>query len=308
MMQTKITWNSEIIPRYVLGTAQIGLNYGIANVTGKPDYNEAFSIIQTAYCTGVRFFDTAQAYGDSEKILGDILKNLGISGHVSVITKLSPHHDLFNHNSIKQSIIQSQKNLGVKQIWGLLLHTPTQLSLLEGGLGNLLQELKKNGLIRYLGVSVYTLHETEQAIRHPQIDLIQAPCNLWSPDLLINGIFALAEKYNKLIFIRSIFLQGLLLMNPDQVFQLLPIAKEASEIWEKTLLEFGNDRQEVCMRFAASLPFPVIIGAENRKQVKNNFFCLHSALTRDEILLLHQKIMPYLKPNIIDPRRWNDVS
>lgn len=303
-----ISWQSDTIPRYVLGTAQIGMNYGVANLTGKPDRDMAVSIIQTAYETGVRFFDTAQVYGNSEKILGNAFHCLGISEHVSVITKLSPHHDLSNHELIMQSILKSQKNLGKEQLWGLLLHTPAQLSLMEGRFGNILRNLKKTGVIRYLGISVYTLNEVEEAIRCPEIDIIQTSCNLWAPELLINGFFDLAEKYHKLLFVRSIFLQGLLLMAPNRVAERLPFAIEAAEKWEKILLEFGTNRQEICMRFAATLPCPVVIGAENKDQVVKNSFYPYTPLTMDEITILHRKIMPNLSPKIIDPRRWNDVS
>ena len=47
----------------VLGTAQLGMNYGIANTSGQPDFPTIKSIIQNAWNNGIQEFDTAQAYG-----------------------------------------------------------------------------------------------------------------------------------------------------------------------------------------------------------------------------------------------------
>ena len=72
---------------------QFGIDYGIANITGQPVYNTAMSIVQEAWESGIREFDTAQAYGQSERVLGRIFKDLGIADEVRVITKFAPDVD-----------------------------------------------------------------------------------------------------------------------------------------------------------------------------------------------------------------------
>ena len=62
------------INRLVLGTAQLGTNYGIANRMGKPDFDTAEAIIKTTWDAGIREFDTAQGYGDSEQVLGEVFQ------------------------------------------------------------------------------------------------------------------------------------------------------------------------------------------------------------------------------------------
>ena len=56
--------------RFVLGTANFGLNYGLANRVGKVSQNELMKVIALCEGAGVEFIDTAQAYGDSEARLG----------------------------------------------------------------------------------------------------------------------------------------------------------------------------------------------------------------------------------------------
>ena len=58
---------------FILGTAQFGLNYGISNNTGQIKENEVKKIIHYCNEVGITNFDTAQAYGNSEEILGSIL-------------------------------------------------------------------------------------------------------------------------------------------------------------------------------------------------------------------------------------------
>ena len=72
--------------RLVLGTAQLGMPYGIANKTGQPNMAAAESIVAGVWEGGVREFDTAQAYGESEIVLGKALKSLGIARQAKVIS------------------------------------------------------------------------------------------------------------------------------------------------------------------------------------------------------------------------------
>ena len=65
-----VVWRNEGVSRFVLGTAQLGMKYGICNSHGQPDEQECLSIVETAWNSGIRFFDTAQAYQESEKVLG----------------------------------------------------------------------------------------------------------------------------------------------------------------------------------------------------------------------------------------------
>ena len=53
----------NITDKMILGTAQFGMDYGIANVSGKPKKKEVFGIIDHAWEKGVRRFDTAPSYG-----------------------------------------------------------------------------------------------------------------------------------------------------------------------------------------------------------------------------------------------------
>jgi aryl-alcohol dehydrogenase-like predicted oxidoreductase len=96
----------------MLGTVQFGLNYGIANVNGKPSYETAKEILKTAYDLGITALDTAAAYGDSEEVLGKALTELGIKDKVTVVTKVPPIPENTDPEKfIKESLISSLKRL-----------------------------------------------------------------------------------------------------------------------------------------------------------------------------------------------------
>ena len=71
--------------RIALGTAQFGMDYGIANTKGQVTRSEVKEIIQLAESRGIDTIDTAIVYGESEACLGDA----GVQGF-KVITKLPP--------------------------------------------------------------------------------------------------------------------------------------------------------------------------------------------------------------------------
>ena len=73
--------------RITLGTAQLGLGYGIANRAGRPGDATATALLDRAWGLGIRSFDTARAYGDAEQRLGDWL---GGSHHEAMVVSKLP--------------------------------------------------------------------------------------------------------------------------------------------------------------------------------------------------------------------------
>ena len=62
-----------------MGTAQLGMAYGVANLAGRPSAAQASALIATCVARGITWFDTAEAYGDSELVLGQAFADLGLS-------------------------------------------------------------------------------------------------------------------------------------------------------------------------------------------------------------------------------------
>lgn len=206
---------NPITSRLALGTAQFGQTYGIANQSGQVSKSEVIRILNFAQEHGVDSIDTAIDYGDSERVLGQV----GV-GSFNVITKLPAVPDDVTDVQawVNAMVNASLDRLGVPFVYGLLLHRPGQLSGVRGAaLSIALKNIKAAGLVRKIGVSIYDPEELETILDCLPVDLIQAPFNLIDQRLHSSGWLDRLQANGVEIHVRSVFLQGLLLMPPTAV-------------------------------------------------------------------------------------------
>jgi aryl-alcohol dehydrogenase-like predicted oxidoreductase len=302
-----IKWNGEKISRFVLGTAQLGMDYGIANLRGQPSERLACEIIEAALKCDVNCFDTAQAYGNSELFFGGALRHCGAGPVIKIVSKLSPKLQPNNSKAVEESIKISCRNLGVEQLWCLMLHRADWLDSWRKGLGQTLFRSRKAGDVSYLGVSVYTPNEARRALEHDDIQVVQVPCNLWDQRMLQEGIFELAEKKNKLVFVRSIYLQGLLLLSSEDVSKKLPVAKLASQKWHALTAQFDMSPKQLSIGFGLSLNVPLVVGAESIQQLNENAQLFQQTpLPTDVSDEIRVQLSPLLSDKIINPSLWQN--
>lgn len=192
--------------KLALGTAQFGLNYGVSNTVGKVSDHQLQQILQVAAAAGITLLDTAQAYGDAEPRLGTMSTE-----HFQVISKLAPG---ITAATAQATVYQSLQQLRQPRLYGLLLHRTQDYS------PELWQELRfmqSAGFIGKLGISVYTPEELDAWYAHnPLPSLVQLPANLLDQRFLRSGWLDRLKDAECEIHVRSVFLQGLLLMSPTQ--------------------------------------------------------------------------------------------
>ena len=256
-----------VTERLALGTAQLGMSYGIANRTGQPDLEAATQIVVTARSAGIRYFDTAQAYGDSETVLGSVFQRIG-TGDVAVVTKLPPQVDTSDADAIVGKIRESLRRLGMPSVWGILLHREDQLDFWDGAVGAAFARAKSEGLVSHAGVSVYSTQRALEALKIDSLDALQVPASIFDRRMSRAGVFAAAARRGVSVFVRSIFLQGLALLPSDRA----PVGKEAVMEYERFCREHNLDRRAFALQYALSFaPDPVlVIGAETPEQVAAN--------------------------------------
>ncbi|WP_168415995.1 aldo/keto reductase [Acinetobacter indicus] len=310
--------NEAIATKLVLGTAQLGLDYGIANKYGKPDKTTAEKIVKTAIVNGAKFIDTARAYGDSENILGAILST-GWSGRSNIITKLSPLIDesLVDISCniecvVDSSVYHSCKALRTESLDVLLLHRATQMTILGGKIWSRLLFHKEQGLIKSLGVSVQSPEELENVLSIQDVEIIQLPYNVldWRWDSLISKIIEEKNKRSLTIHIRSTLLQGLLTSQSQDKWRRAHV-KNAEQIisWLNSNRELlcAKSIAEFCLRFVTSLKWVdgIVVGVETIEQLLENInvICLPeiSSSQIDAIL----KSRPVLEHETLNPASWS---
>ncbi|WP_294261482.1 aldo/keto reductase [Propionivibrio sp.] len=249
--------------KLALGTAQFGLSYGIANTQGQISRDEARAIIDLAASKGVKTLDTAVGYGDSELRLGELDVK-----HWQVVSKLPALPDGCSDVSqwVRETVVQSLKRLNVDALYGLLMHRPQQLFEREGAnIHRALRKLQDDGLVRKIGVSIYDPSELDAICDRFPIDLVQAPFNVLDHRLIETGWLSRMHEQGMELHVRSIFLQGLLLMAPGKRPPKFDRWNRLWRDWHQWLAEANLTPLEACLGHALSYPEigRVIVGVDS---------------------------------------------
>lgn len=257
--------------RCILGTAQLGFKYGVANQLGQPDEPTAREIIATALRHGVNYFDTAQAYGTSEVVLGRVLHALNATAQAKIVTKLVPRN-LESFESLKSAVDSSLTHLGVDALYCLMLHEEKQLSLLDHWQGECLQELMAQGKVQKIGISVYSPETALEALNHPHVHIVQIPSSVFDRRFVAADVFEAAKRLDKELHVRSVFLQGILCMPPDSLPIHFALLRPALTAFLKCCkdVDYTPPQAALCwMQYHYPEAF-LIFGAETPSQVQSN--------------------------------------
>lgn len=301
----EIEWGPERVSRVILGTVQLGMDYGIANVHGKPDSATARAIVEAAWEAGIRHFDTAQAYGTSEAVLGEALRDLGVAGEARVASKLAMVAGAAGPDDAAASIERTFKNLGVERLWCLMLHHPRILDFWDDWLGELLAGLRDQGQIAHLGVSLSSLEDAPRCLANPAMEVLQLPCNAWDRRPIQQGVFENARKNGRLCCARSLYLQGLLTLPPEDAAARLPGAERAARCWQEFAERQQLSQKELAIRFGMSLGVPLVIGVETPHQLRETVALARCGpLDREAVSALAAALDPVLDDEILEPWRW----
>lgn len=285
--------------RLALGTAQFGLKYGIANNSGQVKHSEAGSMLKLASSYGIDLLDTAISYGDSESCLGNVGTDC-----FKVVTKLPgiPNNCKEIKSWLHGQIEMSLQRLRLNSIYGLLLHQPDQLHGKNSTeLIKVLKELKDDGVIKKVGISIYSPDELDLLIPKFSLDIVQAPFNIVDRRLYNSGWMHRLKNENIEVHTRSSFLQGLLLMNQSDIPNKFLYWKNLWSKWHDWLLENKVSAVQACLAFvlAFSEIDKVLVGADNTSQLR-------------ELVELEKKLQIFDFPDIhcndkdlINPSNWS---
>lgn len=208
---------SALVRRLGLGTVQFGLPYGITNSVGQVGESEVEAILRCASRLGIDTLDTAYLYGGSEAALGRSSLPLG---NFHVVTKTPKFGECASAgeavDQLRRAFTQSLDRLASPRVYALLLHDADDLTGPHGaGLWAAMSDLRAQGLVRKIGVSVYDGDQIDAALGAFDLDLVQLPINPLDRRLIEGGQLARLGERRVEIHARSLFLQGLLLAPSD---------------------------------------------------------------------------------------------
>ena len=284
-----------MINKIAIGTAQFGMNYGIANQNGQVDENEIESILNFAYENDINTLDTAKIYGNSERSIGNYLKKTGKSW--DVITKVK-----HANKSIFEQIQDSKEKLTVRPIV-VLAHTAELF--LNQEFQSILQQAKVKKLINRIGVSLSNEKEINQVLTTElKPEIIQLPMNILDTRLYRSGI--LSKLFNKgiEIHVRSAFLQGLFYLSKTELKRrfsdVVPQLDKLKSIASKADLTIA----ELSLLWLVNLKevSKVIIGLDDVSQLKSHLETLKKNV--ESSVFEEALSIRYENKSILNPSLW----
>lgn len=223
--------------RLGLGTVQFGQDYGISNRHGRPAVDEVAAILRVAADGGVDLLDTAHAYGDAEEILGELAVE---TAPFRVVTKtpaarVSAIGDA-EVGRVRGGFSDSLARLQRTSLFGLLLHRAADLALPGGErLAETLVRLREEGKVAKVGVSVYSPADLDRVIRVFRPDLVQLPFSVLDQRFARSGHLAELRRQGVEVHLRSVFLQGVLLMDSARIPDALQALRPSLAAWRRHL-------------------------------------------------------------------------
>ena len=174
-------------------------------------------------------------------------------------------------NLFRQDFNLTLKHLKQDKIYGLLVHNSKDL--LKPGSDKLfreLQELKTNGKLLKIGVSVYDPIELDSVLNRFDLDIVQLPFNILDRRMLDSGILDFLYKKNIEIHSRSTFLQGLLLAKSDLHLQQFDKWQGLWKLWQEWLEDNKISALEATIRYVLGTKeiSRVLVGVDSERQLK----------------------------------------
>jgi len=279
-----------------LGTVQMGQNYGISNSRGMIPEMEVFQILDRAYAHQIRVLDTAPVYGLAQERIGKYHKITG--NKFDIITKLPRCHK----DDISAIINNGLSTLEIDCLEGILIHDYESREYSEQYHEEFLKQ-KRNGGVKKIGFSLNSVSELTSIIdRNLLFDIVQIPFNLC--DRRFYPYFELLKSRNVEIHIRSVFLQGLLIMPPKLIpknLENILIVREMLENYSKTL-HLGIETIALGFVFSIKNIDRVLIGVDSLDNLEKNIQAIHSLPVFKETdfadLIINDE-------KIINPSNWN---
>jgi len=283
----------------ILGTAQFGSAYGVTNSLGRLDDAAVGAILTEAREGGIRTFDTAADYGDSQERLG----RLAPPGN-RYITKFSlPAGPEPTEDNIYR---ESMAALHVDHLAGLMLHRVADLTdpRFSAALDVLLSA-RSLGHVARIGVSIYDEDDLELALdRFPELDILQFPGNIVDRRLLDHPVLARLHAEGVELHVRSAFLQGILLADADTLGTFFEPIRRLVDRLALSATRAGITRAGLALAFLRDHPVvdAVVVGATTAGELA----AILSGWQEDAEGAV--EFIEIVSRELVDPRRWPRVG
>lgn len=305
-------WKDYRLSRLMLGTAQFGKPYGVANRAGQLGIAEVRAIVAAALEGGVNCFDTAAAYGPSEELLGQALAELGAESAAKgavVVTKVEPLSDEVTAipavaaKAIERSVEESRRRLRMDCLPVVLFHREA-----DAAHGEVLLRLADRRWLRQAGVSCENRPgPAAEIVSDDRFAAVQLPGNLLDRRQRRSGVLASAAERGVAVFLRSVYLQGLLVMPEAEMPAALQAIAPVRRRLEAIAGEGGMSLAELALRAMLSEEGVtcLLTGVETVEQVRENLEMFDRGPLPVDLLAAIEAAVPELPEALITPALWS---
>jgi aryl-alcohol dehydrogenase-like predicted oxidoreductase len=291
----------KMIPKIIIGTANFGVDYGITNTKGKVNNFELNEIISAMKTIGIDKFDTAINYGDSQKVLGKSgLESFHIDTKLPSIPVDISEIDGWINNQIETALT----DLSLDQINRVYFHDSMQLlndDIASSAFASI-SKVKERGLIKEVGISIYDPMILDQLTNNIEFDAVQVPLNIFDRRIIDSGWLNKLSQKNINVISRSVFLQGLLLMDDVNRPKYFSQWNELFSSYDDWIQHINISRVEACLQFIFSISqiHGVIIGIDDANQLHEiSNYLKPSVLDFPDYLISNDE-------SLIDPNNWDE--
>lgn len=291
-----------------LGTVQFGQDYGIAGQK-KPPLNDCVDWIDYATQNGILAIDTAEAYGTAQEVVGTFLKKKTISREKLIIsTKFLPNAlDNVNKENytriIREHLIKTLQILHTDYVDAYLFHSARYV--FDSEMLEALHSMVKEGLTLEVGVSVYEPEEALACLEDKRMGLTQFPYSIFDKRMKRAGVFDKVSESRCRVDTRSAFIQGLVLLDEEQVPPFLTDAKPILARLNKISIESGFSRVALAMAYVKreTCISHLVFGVDSFEQLAEDIDIFRQEVPEDILSELDEEFAG-LKADIVMPSLW----
>ncbi|MCU6711846.1 aldo/keto reductase [Paenibacillus sp. J5C_2022] len=302
--------------RLTLGTVQLGMPYGIHNRNGVPSEESSFELLREAWEGGVVSFDTASAYGQSEMLLGRFFegKRPLIMTKIAMQPEPGATPDMIERD-MREKIERSLVHLRLSVVPILMLHNTDVMKHYGDAISGSFRTMVREGLVEKAGISIShnTKEEYETMWKYLQddsYDAIQIPMNMLDHRPLRNGCLDMLSRAGKTVFVRSVFLQGLIHMKAEELPAGLQEARGPLAVLRELSERYTIPLAQMAVSFIRDMPGvnSLIIGAETREQVRENMALIGGPAIPDRMRAEMMELFRDVPEKVITPGHWNRTA
>lgn len=291
-----------------IGTVQFGLDYGVIGQK-KPSLEYSLECLDYATQNGIKAIDTATAYGTAEEVTGAFLRKKTIArNRLFLSSKMLPnvldeYPPAEYYAQIKNHLTRSLQVLGTDYLDVYMLHSARYAynpEILEA-----LHRMQTEGLARKVGVSVYEPEEAKACFVSPYTDFVQLPYSIFDHRMKEQGIFEAGVANGVEIHARSAFIQGLILLEEDQVPPFLTQAKPILAKIKKICSEYGLNRVALAMAYIKQeqAVTHLVFGVDSIEQLKEDIRLFEEEIPQETLAKVEEEFCG-IQADIVMPSLW----